>query len=557
MDRFIRAIDAALGVDERVGASRHDAASHAAVAELEGVGLQAEEGVVRLLARHRHHRRRQSALAARQPRLEQHVTGIVGFAGGEDFVVARDQAHFGLRDGLRRSQRIDEHMDAVIAGERGHAHVGDDEPLRGKLVLVVGARALGRCCHDVDAGLELAHCLVYRECRGDVLVQRGGGGEFARPDLHATLVTERVQFIPVQRALEIAVDDGIEQIAVADPEYVDLDRRRIDADQRDAALAGARQHIGLAGETHERLAVAHIDVELGRFRQALLHRRRHTGPQIDVVAIAVLQPLDAKLLAFRGQRRLVGARLRHERREIDAFCKLLRELEAGPRRRAVGIHGVVEQAEAVLVAHLLILPADVGDLAHVERQPQRVQRRAPQFAVGHGPAEHGQCVRFLARIAGALIGDIGRGRGALKQEGLFGRIHRADLEDGTGEPQPVTAVLGRRHGDLAEEVEAGAEIVALEGSVGVGLQRCRGLGDRPRFLLDLGLQLDGGISEVIALEGLVCGERRIQAKRQHGAKSCGAYQTNHGKDSLGHGIGRARHKRQRKGDGLMAAFGAS
>src|SRR6266850_2465876 len=51
------------------------------------------------------------------------------------------------------------------------------------------------------------------------------------------------------------------------PENADVHRRRIDADQRNTALAGARQHIGAAGEAHERLAVAHIDVELGRLRQ--------------------------------------------------------------------------------------------------------------------------------------------------------------------------------------------------------------------------------------------------------------------------------------------------
>ena len=51
IDGLVGAVDAALGIDEGVGARRHRPAGHAAVGEVEGVGLQAEEGIVRLLAR--------------------------------------------------------------------------------------------------------------------------------------------------------------------------------------------------------------------------------------------------------------------------------------------------------------------------------------------------------------------------------------------------------------------------------------------------------------------------------------------------------------------------
>ena len=83
----------------------------------------------------------------------------------------------------------------------------------------------------------------------------------------------------------------------------------------------------------------------------------------------MLEPVDAKLLALAGQRRLVGAGQRHEGREVDPLGEIFGELEAGPRRGAIGIHGVIQQPEAVLVAHLLVLAADFRDLAHVERQP--------------------------------------------------------------------------------------------------------------------------------------------------------------------------------------------
>ena len=176
----------------------------------------------------------------------------------------------------------------------------------------------------------------------------------------------------------------------------------------------------------------------------------------------------------------------------------------------------------MLVAQLLILAADIGDLAHVERQPQCIECRPPQFAIGHRPAEHGQRIRFLAGIAGPLIGDVGRRRGPLEQESPLGRSGRTDLEDGAGEAQPVTAVLRRRSRDLAKQIEAGTEIIAPEGRIGVALQRRGGLGYRPGLPLDLGLQLDRGIGQIVAPEGLVRGQRRIQAKRQRDAKGCGA-----------------------------------
>ena len=134
------------------------------------------------------------------------------------------------------------------------------------------------------------------------------------------------------------------------------------------------------------------------------------------------------------------------------------------------IHAVVHQPEAVLVAHFFILAADVGDLAHIERQPQAIQRRPPQLAFGQRTAEHGERLRLVAGIAGALVGDVGRGRGALQEEGLFAGGGGADLEDGAGKPQPVAAVLRRGGCDLSQDLQAGAEVVALEGCIGVASQ---------------------------------------------------------------------------------------
>ena len=62
---------------------------------------------------------------------------------------------------------------------------------------------------------------------------------------------------------------------------------------------------------------------------------------------------------------------------------------------------------------------------------------------------------------------------------------------------------GRRGGDLPEDLQAGAEIAALEGGVGIGFQRRACPGDGARLALDLGFQLDRRILEIVAFEGLV------------------------------------------------------
>ena len=67
----------------------------------------------------------------------------------------------------------------------------------------------------------------------------------------------------------------------------------------------------------------------------------------------------------------------------------------------------------------------------------------------------------------------------------------------------LRAVLGRHHRDPAEDLQAAAEIVTLEGGVGVAPQRCGGRGHLAGFGLDLRLELDRRIGEVVALERLL------------------------------------------------------
>ena len=99
----------------------------------------------------------------------------------------------------------------------------------------------------------------------------------------------------------------------------------------------------------------------------------------------------------------------------------------------------------------------------------------------------------------------------------------------------LRAVLGGDHRDAAEDLQAAAEIVALERRVGIAPQRGGGGGHRAGFGLDLRLELDRRIGEVVALKRLLgdgdAGHYRQDGSRQKGderGKQAGANGRKHG-----------------------------
>ena len=78
---------------------------------------------------------------------------------------------------------------------------------------------------------------------------------------------------------------------------------------------------------------------------------------------------------------------------------------------------------------------------------------APLLAVGERLAEHRQAVGFEIAVRWrALIGDIGRGRGAIEQQRFFAVVARADLQHGARQAQPVRCIGGCDGDELAEHV---------------------------------------------------------------------------------------------------------
>ncbi len=236
------------------------------------------------------------------------MTSRVGLPRRQNFIATRDELHIDAALRVRRCQRIDKDMDAVVTGKRREPEIGNNEPLS-RHRLIVGAdvfQFLRLRHHDVDAGLKIADRLIHRERSSHFLIERRIiDRQFTLPYLNSAGAFQVVDLIRRQTFLEIAVAesrafDRVDQIAVADPINFDRDRLGIDADYRNTALAGARQHVVGRGKTRLRPPVAHINGEVCGLRQRLMHDRRQTRPQCHRVSAAVLQPFDAKLLFSRG-----------------------------------------------------------------------------------------------------------------------------------------------------------------------------------------------------------------------------------------------------------------
>jgi hypothetical protein len=151
------------------------------------------------------------------------------------------------------------------------------------------------------------------------------------------------------------------------------------------------------------------------------------------------------------------------------------------------------------------LAAHIGGLADVERKPQRVERRPPQLALAHDVAEERETVGLLVAVGGALIGNVGGGRGALEQGRALLVVDRADLHDGARHAQPGGGVIGLRGDDLAEQGHAGAEIVLGKGGVGIFTDLRHRLGSGSGVRLDLALELNRAVGEIAVDKRLVGG----------------------------------------------------
>src|SRR4029453_3204117 len=101
---------------------------------------------------------------------------------------------------------------------------------------------------------------------------------------------------------------------------------------------------------------------------------------------------------------------------------VLGELEADARRGRIRIDRVVEQPKAVILTPALVLLPPLGAPAHLERNAKRIERGTPELAVSIAARDHDQTLGLFGGVAGALVGDVGGGRGALEKQGFLAVI---------------------------------------------------------------------------------------------------------------------------------------
>ena len=153
------------------------------------------------------------------------------------------------------------------------------------------------------------------------------------------------------------------------------------------------------------------------------------------------------------------------------------------------------------LAQPFVLSAHVGDLAQIEREPQRIERRAPQLALASVLPSN---ARLSASSARPLC--AGRRYRPRSRRDRAAGLRSSSWRDGSAARCAPGAASGASVGadgdELAEHRHAGAEIVFLKGGIGVAPDLRRRLGRRAGVVFDLRLELDGASSRSRVLKAL-------------------------------------------------------
>jgi hypothetical protein len=328
------------------------------------------------------------------------------------------------------------------------------------------------------------------------------------------------EVVALQLAIEVAVADGVGKAAVADAVDLDLDASGVDGDQRDALLAAAWQDIALAREVDHRLAVGDIDGERHLLGERFVDVGRQSGADLDLVALAMLDAIDAKLAAFDGDRLRVAAIDGDELREVVlAARQAFRELDADTRRRGVAIGRVVGHAEAVLGAELFIGVANARGFGERKAGFQGVDGGAPVGAALHGLTQHGERAGLHGGVGAQHVGAVGGARGVDGEVVVFGFVRIGlDGEQRLGEADPVFRALAVGDDGGCIRARGGACIRTHEL---FGGKPQVGGGSPVRFpgVANVGLVAVGVLGDALVGEDRFLGDRR---RREGGGEKCHA-----------------------------------
>ncbi len=202
---------------------------------------------------------------------------------------------------------------------------------------------------------------------------------------------------------------------------------------------------------------------------------RKAGANLNLIALAVLQAFDAKLLAFLDEVLRILAVNGNELRDVRLrAAQVFREFEAETRWRRFVVGLVVRHAETVLGAQLVVDFARRLVVSEIEAEFQRVDRGAPIGPRLKRSSENEKRVRLVGRFGRPLITAVGSARridgkivtlAAVVGVGLDGEKRLGESRPG----RPVLVVGGNGVG----QVSRGGAWIGSEHFFGFGFERGR------------------------------------------------------------------------------------
>jgi hypothetical protein len=279
--------------------------------------------------------------------------------------------------------------------------------------------------------------------------------------------------------------------------------------ERNSLLAAAGEHVGLAREAHEGLAVGHVDGDLDLLFKILVDVGGEARAQVDLVALAVRETFDAELLAFGDDALRIVAVDRDELGEIHLPARqALGELQAQARGGRLRFGLVVDHAEAVLGAQLLVGQAHLRIVGERQARLQGVDGGPPVGATLERVGEHDEGLRLQGGLLRALIGEVGRARGidgkVVALAALVG-VGR-DCEQRARKPEPGSRVLIIGYDGAGETARGRARILGNR-ALALGAQRRPVAAAEPPVRLEIGLVALGVGLDVVMGEGSLLGLR--------------------------------------------------
>ena len=400
--RLARAIGAAVGGQEKVDRRRGRQPLDTPVGQIElGLGPRQERHVIAL--GHADQRGRRGPTSGGQARVEMgHAFGI-GRRGADHRIRPVYQLDRNTATRARIRQAAHDHAQTIRPGIARQAEIRDHEPLRrGRIVIGLGARDTR--LKRIDPGAKRARHLLHRQPGGHVAVDLKAHIGRPLPDLLGELVGEILGLPVIERAGEIIVAHRRDQVPVGNTVEHEVEMLGIHRLDRKPGIRRPRQDIGAAREAHGGRPVADIGGDGDILAQRLAPSRGQALAEGHLIALAVLETRNAKLIVLGLDREPRLGQL-HEARIFDPTPRqVLGEDRAEAGGESVGLDLIVSDAEAVVFDRPVQRLGDILARRQIGGAAQGGDHEAGALVAFERPGERGQRLGLDLRRLGAQDG---------------------------------------------------------------------------------------------------------------------------------------------------------